>query len=419
MTHKQKYKKYIALIFLVTFSILSFGCGEGENTDNKRSGVNQEEFSDIPDATNEIMDEDNTGHINGNGGKNEENVSSSSTVKGDMEVHYIDVGQGKATLLKGPSFTILFDAGRHDRNDVVPYLQKLDIKMIDLLVGTHPHADHIGQIDSVMDNFIVKEVWMSGDEHTSQTFERVLDSILASDADYHEPRAGETYTIGSAIIEVINPERLTGNFHEGSISVRIVYGNIAFLFTGDAEHQTERAMINRGHELKANIFHLGHHGSSTSNTKEFLDKVNPEITIYSAGENNSYGHPHVEVVTEITNRNVPIYGTDIHGTIIVKTDGKSYSVYTEKTGTVAVNDRQEDNNRGKNEADQPSSTNNCVDINSASKELLTTIIHIGDARAEELIKSRPFQSINGLTSINGIGSARLNDIKDQGLACLN
>jgi competence protein ComEC len=101
------------------------------------------------------------------------------------------VGQGDSTLLAGPDFTILIDAGRHDRNDVVPHLEQIGISAIDLLVGTYPHADHIGQFPQVLQRFPVTEVWMSGDSHTSLTFERALDAILASGAAYHEPRAHE------------------------------------------------------------------------------------------------------------------------------------------------------------------------------------------------------------------------------------
>jgi competence protein ComEC len=332
---------------------------------------------------------------------------------GELIVHYIDVGQGDATLLQGPDFTILIDAGKHNRNDVVSYLRDQGIQTLDLAIGTHPHADHIGQMDKVIENFEVKEVWMSGDEHTSQTFERVIDTILASNADYHEPRAGEVYTFGSAVLEVVNPDRLTGNFHEGSVSVRVVYGDIKFLFTGDAEHHTEQAILNRGHNVKAHIFQLGHHGSSTSNTQSFLEAILPEVTIYSAGEGNSYGHPHDEVINRIQEMGITIYGTDVHGTIMIKTDGKTYKVIAQKSEVTADSSKEESVETQKEPA------HDCIDINKASKSELIQIIHIGDARAEKLIELRPFHSIDDLTRISGIGPSRLSDIKEQGLACIN
>ena len=140
---------------------------------------------------------------------------------------------------------------------------------------------------------------MSGDTHRSKTFERVLDAILDSGVDYNEPRAGETYKIGSSVIEVLNPNTLTGDFHVGSLAVRIVYGEIGFMFTGDVETPVERQIIDRGYNLKAQIIQLGHHGSRTSNSRDFLDKVKPEVAIYSAGKDNSYGHPHDEIIQRL------------------------------------------------------------------------------------------------------------------------
>ena len=242
-----------------------------------------------------------------------------------MQAHFIDVGQGDATLLRGPDFTVLIDAGRHDRDDVVPYLKSVGVTGIDLLIGTHPHADHIGQFDKVLQAFPVTEVWMSGDLHTTRTFERAIDAILASDASYHEPRRGERHQIGSLTIEVLNPEIITGDFHMGSISLRAEYGDVRFLFTGDAEKETEAEILDSGLPIRSQIFQLGHHGSSTSNSLEFLLAVSPEVAIYSAAADNSYGHPHREVVERINELGIVLYGTDHQGTIIIEADGKRFT----------------------------------------------------------------------------------------------
>lgn len=259
-----------------------------------------------------------------------ESPSPSTPTQGELKVHFIDVGQGDATLLQGPDFTILIDAGRHDRSDVVPYLKSAGVKTIDLLIGTHPHADHIGQFPQVIEAFPVGEVWLSGDTTTTRTFERAIDAIEASDAGYHEPRAGETFSFGSARIEVLNPARLTGNLHEGSISVRIVYGSFTALFTGDAEAETEMAILARKHDVNALILQLGHHGSSTSSSAEFLKAVNPEVAVYSAAKGNSYGHPHEVVLERLRQMGVQIYGTDVNGTIMVITDGQTYEVQAQR-----------------------------------------------------------------------------------------
>jgi competence protein ComEC len=254
-----------------------------------------------------------------------------SSPEGELKIHFIDVGQGDATLLQGPDFTILIDAGRHDHSDVVPYLKSVGVTSIDLLIGTHPHADHIGQFPQVIEAFPVGEVWLSGDITTTQTFERAIDAIEASGAGYHEPRAGETFDFGSARIEVINPDRLTGELHEGSIGVRVVYGNFTALFTGDAEAETEAAILARKHDVEALILQLGHHGSSTSSSVEFLEAVNPEVAVYSAAEDNSYGHPHKVVLERLRQMGIQIYGTAVNGTITVITNGQTYEVQTQRS----------------------------------------------------------------------------------------
>lgn len=342
-----------------------------------------------------------------------------TTIIGDLIAHFIDVGQGDATLLIGPDFTILVDAGRHDRDDVVPYLKKVGVKSIDLLVGTHPHADHIGQLDKVLQNFKVSEVWMSGDAHTSKTFERALDAILDSGAEYYEPRAGEQFQIGSLQIDVINPKQLTGDLNNGSIGMRVLYGNVAILLTGDIEKEIEAQMIRDKRPLEAQIFQLGHHGSSTSNTQEFLNAVKPEVAIYSAGAGNSYGHPHKEVVDRVKGMGIKLYGTDIYGTIIINTDGKTYSIKTEKSTQSQPKEVVKPAEPSKS-AETPKPTQEApkgtININTATKEELMQIIHIGEARAEEIIKLRPFTSIDHLTRVNGIAAGRLKDIVEEGKA---
>lgn len=328
-----------------------------------------------------------------------------------LKVSFLDVDQGDSVLFQGPDFTILVDAGRHDRSEVVPLLRAAGVRSIDLFVLTHPHADHIGQCDAVMKAFPVREVWMSGDVATTRTFERCVDAILASDAYYHEPRAGETFNIGSARIEIVHPAEVTGDFNNGSVGMRIVYGNVAFLLTGDAEASSEAAMIARGHRLKADVLHLGHHGSSTSSTLPFLQAVQPQIAVYSAGKGNPYGHPHREVIARLAALGIPVYGTDTHGTVTVLTDGVRWTVQTQ---------------RGSNPAAGTTFTAGAaaaacgpgqVNVNTASAEELTRIIHIGPALAERVIAGRPYATLDDLLRVSGIGATRLADIKAQGLAC--
>lgn len=409
------YSRYI-IVSLVSILFLLSGCVE-ESHDEAQI-IDEGVGTSVNEEKNQQRDEtisENKSEKEESNGKKE--TSRNETIDGGAYIHFIDVGQGDATLLQGPDFTILIDAGRHDRNDVVPYLQNIGITKFDLVVGTHPHADHIGQLDKVLEAFPVQEVWMSGSTHTTRTFERVINAIIEHEVDYYEPRSGDEFQIGSLFINVINPVTLSGDLHEDSISLVATFGEVSFLFTGDAEKQTEEAMLQRNELVEADIFQLGHHGSSTSNIEKFLRAVDPDITIYSAGADNSYGHPHREVIERLYMMDIPVYGTVSNGTIIITTDGKTYTVDPE-----AVTLPKEENDHVTNSEDEeeksPLTSGECIDINNASLEQLQNITQIGEERAKQLIELRPFSSINELTRINGIGSGRLREIKAEGKACV-
>src|SRR5699024_4788026 len=173
-------------------------------------------------------------------------------------------------------------------DEVVPYLQKEGIEVINVLVGTHPHADHIGQMEEVIKEFDVEEVWMSGDVAGSNVFTNTLESIDKSVEGYVEPRVGDEYQIGDMDITIIHPEEIGIGLNDGSVSMKLSYGEVDFIFTGDAEKKAEKQMLERGFNLEADILHLGHHGSNTSTTEDFYNAVNPDVAIYSAGVDNKY-----------------------------------------------------------------------------------------------------------------------------------
>lgn len=317
-----------------------------------------------------------------------------------LTVHYIDVGQGDSTLLEFEEFTMLIDTGNWNSTEAVDYLKQQNIDDIDIVVGTHPDADHIGQLARVVGEFEVAEVWMSGNTSSSNTFLNALQAIEASGSDYVEPRSGDRFDVGSMEIEVLYPDEITGAANEESISLRMTYGDVRFVFTGDAGIKEEQEMIDSGMDLEAEILHLGHHGSNTSTSTPFLKAVGPEIAIYSAGADNSYGHPHAEVIAAAENEGAEVFGTDVNGTIIVKTDGKSYSVETQQEGVPT---------EGKNR---------CIDLNIASSAELQEITGVGEVYAQAIIDQRPFGSVEELLDIKGIGQGTLDAIQEQGLACV-
>lgn len=350
---------------------------------------------------------------------------------GPLTVHFIDVGQGDAMLLKTKEKAILLDAGDWRGQEVVSYLRREGIDTLDLVVGSHEHADHIGQMTQVLNEYKVKEVWLTGNQTTSQLFENLLQTILEKDIAYHEPRAGEHYQIGDMQIEVLHPEQLTGDLNNDSLVLKLTYGTVSFLFTGDAERQAEDRMLQGAQNLEATILKIGHHGSDTSTTPSFLQAVNPEVAIISVGANNAYGHPSQSVIDLLHQQGIDLYATKSHGHIKVITDGKDYHITTDKSeslkaGKVSAEERLATSSPAPRSSRETShsiskevrSRDNCIDLNRATAEELERIIHIGPVRAEEIVLTRPFQSVDDLISINGIGSERLADIKAEGKACV-
>src|SRR5690625_1486160 len=422
------------LTAIILFILLLTGCGttatgqheSAESTDLANKETFEIEASDVEDQEDEKEETDVDVEESNEEESDDGSVSAPLAVSGNLKVHFIDVGQADATLFQTDDVTILFDAGNWNRRDAVDYLLSIGVEKIDLLIGSHPDADHIGQMSLILDQFQVDEVWMNGIESTSQTFERTIDKIFEHDVNYHEPRAGESYQLGSLSLDVISPAQLTNDSNEDSISVYFQFGNTGIVMTGDAGVRSERAMMNV-RNVSADILHAGHHGSSTSTSQDFLSAVDPDYVIISAGAGNSYGHPHDEVVDRLTNHGAQIYATYQHGTIIFSSDGQEIKLdstidhvfvpdqpvaSTGKSTPVSKSEPE-------SESERPSTpSSGCIDINSASEAELMEIIHIGEARVKDLIELRPHNTVNGLKRIKGIGDARMKDIIEQDKACV-
>ncbi len=227
---------------------------------------------------------------------------------------------------------MMIDGGERDAN-VVGYLQKQGIKEVDVVVATHPHSDHIGGLIEVLHQIRVKEVWTNGQAHTTKTFEDFLTAVDRSGAKYSEAKRGDIIALGDLKFQVLNPgPTLADDMNRNSIVLCLVYGRIAFLFTGDADSFAESEILATKQAIKATVLKLGHHGSSSSSSLAFLKAVAPEVAIYSAGAGNPYGHPHPDTLARLAQLNIKVYGTDIYGTIVVSTDGQNYKLRTMKGG---------------------------------------------------------------------------------------
>ena len=253
--------------------------------------------------------------------------------EGKLSVYFLDVGQGDSTLILFDEKTILVDAGETEMGDrVVNDLTTLGVTRIDLLVATHPHSDHIGGLIDVLDKYTVDAIWTNGEAATTQTYTDFMNSSLAEGVKVSVARRGDVITAGALTFHVLNPPpTLFGDTNNDSIVLQLDYGQVDFLFEGDAGIDAENSMISAGVLSDIDILKVGHHGSSSASSPAFLAITHPKVAIYMAGVGNPYGHPHQETLTALAVIGAKIYGTDKYGTIVIDTDGVTYNVTTEKT----------------------------------------------------------------------------------------
>lgn len=244
----------------------------------------------------------------------------------ELKVHFIDVGQGDSILIQFKDKNLLIDAGpRSSSDDLLKYLKGLNLSKLYYVVATHPHEDHIGGMPGIINNFEIGEFYAPKKQASTKIFQTMVEDLKKKKHKINVAKAGVSLDMGSDIsIDMIAPNSSDyENVNNYSAVIKVTYKDTSFLFTGDAEKLSEKEILQKKYDIKADVLKLGHHGSSTSSSKEFLDKVNPKITVASLGKDNDYGHPHKEIIKAMKDRNITFYRTDELGTIVLKSDGKN------------------------------------------------------------------------------------------------
>lgn len=252
-------------------------------------------------------------------------------LEGDLKMHFIDVGQGDAIFIELPNGeTLLIDAGEAWKaNNVFNYVnQNLGYITLNYIVATHPHSDHIGGLSLMLDSFNVNNIYMTKATSTSKTYENLLESIDFFGLKINTAKAGTILVEEEdLLVEIVSPVNDTySNTNNYSAIVKITYNEISAIFMGDAEELIEEALVNSGDIQNVDVVKVGHHGSDSSSIDEFVTAANAKFAIISVGEGNTYNHPSADVVKKWEVSGSSVYQTDIHGNIVITTDGKSLSV---------------------------------------------------------------------------------------------
>ncbi len=243
-------------------------------------------------------------------------------------VHFLDVGQGDCTLIETANGRfVVIDASVGDAEEkILSYFETVGVEEIEYAIFTHPHEDHIGSGDAIVENFKVKNVVMTDKTASTSCYNRLVNAISDSKeingTKVLKANDGDTYSVDDINFTVLSDGKIYDDLNDSSMCLKFECGENSLLFTGDAGNKVERDILNKDVDVSATIFKCGHHGSSSSNSDAFLNKVKPKVAIISCGRDNSYGHPHEEVELALFERNITYYRTDLDGDVVIGFDGK-------------------------------------------------------------------------------------------------
>lgn len=314
--------------------------------------------------------------------KSEIEEAAEQTAVSPLEVHFIDVGQADCILLKSNSEYALIDAGNNGDSELIfSYLRELGVENLKVVIGTHPHEDHIGSLDTVINNFNIETLIMPNKVNTTKTFEDVVTAIEKKNLNVTAPKVGDTYNIGDASLTIIAPTKEYGDeLNDWSVGIKLANGNNSFIMCGDAETEAENDICTNGIDISADVLKLNHHGSNTSSSETFLSKVNPQYAVITCGEGNDYGHPHQETLDKLKSKNISVYRTDEQGTIIATSDGENITWNTSPSTTMKPG-------IGKENSSSSSSSSSTQPEKSASAETLTQKVIDTPAKDETSIST--------------------------------
>ena len=261
-----------------------------------------------------------------------------------MAVHFIDVGQGLGILVQSGGQNLVYDGGDSSNADLFTnYLQYQNVETIDYMISSHYDADHIGGLVEVLELFDVKTVIGPDYVHDSSLYTTFIDAVSAEGLSMLYPAVGEAFDFGTGEFTILSPDGIYPNgSNENSVAIKLENSENSFIFTGDAEEVTEQDMISTGMDLDCDVLSVGHHGSSSSTTWDFLSATSPEYAVISCESGNQYGHPHAETMQKLQDMGIQVFRSDKQGTVVALSDGTEITWTVEPCNDYSSGNSQED-----------------------------------------------------------------------------
>lgn len=245
-----------------------------------------------------------------------------------LNVYFINVGQGDSILIQYKDINMLIDAGpSYNNKKLISFLKKHNVKKLDYVIATHPHEDHIGSMPNIIKKFKIAKFYAPKVLTDTDTFKSMISELRKKSLKISVAKNGAIIKFDAfTSLEFLSPIKDNyENLNNYSAVVLLKYMNTSFLFTGDAEKLIEMDLLSNNKNLKADVIKISHHGSNTSTSEDFIDKVKPQIAVISCGLGNDFGHPHEQVLKTLLSRDIICYRTDTHGNLLLQSDGNNIS----------------------------------------------------------------------------------------------
>lgn len=357
---RNKRFKFCLLMLLLTLAVSLTGCGNSPEAVDSKSSTTKEDIKSDNQTENDQAEnakkETDLSTEPQEESQPEQQPETEPQPNGDMTIHFLDVGQGLSILVQSNGENLVYDGGDRGKSSfVVSYLQEQRVTDIKYLVSSHYDEDHVAGLVGCVNAFNIENVIGADYVQDTKIYQSFVDGVTATGLEIQHPAVGTEFQFGTGKFTILAPESIGSNDNDNSVAIKLTNGDNNFIFTGDAEANSESAMVNSGIDLSCDVLVPGHHGSATATSNDFLAKTVPKFVVISCGTDNQYGHPHKDTMDKLQSMEIQVYRTDKQGSIIATSDGKTISWNQEPCNDYSPGDSDDTGTQAQEVEEEPES----------------------------------------------------------------